>query len=150
MKILKVKARREQTSRGTHYTYPPEYDARKIQVLCYESSLPENYDKVVVRGNKDEFLIGVVDDVDASVFLTSPDIKEITKTEAMSLGEQWTKQAQKVTDEKKVLLIVAKAARGEQLTQEDKKALDPADPEQGVNLSRSFTDVLNELEQKWL
>lgn len=148
MVILKVKIKRNQTSSGTKYTYPPEYDPRKIQVLCYESMLPENYAEVVSRGNKDEYLIGCVSDGDADVFLKSKDIQEISETEAKILGEAWTRRATKITDPEKVIAVLAKSVRGETLTQTEKDSIDPNKPDSGIILSKSFTECLDELKIK--
>ena len=148
MRILKIKVRRQQTKAGTFYTYPPEYDAEKIQVICYESVLPENYKKVVERGNEEEFLIGVVRDDDASTFLCSSNVQEINREEAVTLGNQWLKQTERIADLGKVLVIMAKVCRGESLNQREKDALDPNKPEQGINLSRSIEDILQELATK--
>ena len=53
-KFLKVKIKRDETAEKTSYTYPPEYDPQKIQVMAYESGLPENLVAVQARGYKDE------------------------------------------------------------------------------------------------
>jgi len=148
MKILKIKVKREQTQVGTHYTYPPEYDPYKIQVLCYESSLPENQINVVARGNKDEFLIGCVKNIDAPQFLANPDIIEITEVEALTLGNIWTKQVEKIVDQDGLLLLLAKVAKGQELTLQEQDLLNPANPNAYIQLSRSFSDVLNELKTK--
>lgn len=144
-KILKVKIKREQTSASTHYTYPPEYDAQKIQVMVYESMMPENLQVVKDRGNKDEYLIGVVKDEDATQFLASKDIVEINYNVALNQGNQWTKQVLKMTDPEKVALICQKIANNEALTAEEKNALDADNPEPGVTKSRSFQQGLDEL-----
>ena len=46
-----------------------------------------------------------------------------------------------VRNEKKVLAITSKAARGETLTQLEKDALNPDHPEPGINKSRSWVDM---------
>lgn len=144
-KILKVKIKRDQTPERTHYTYPPEYDARKIQVMVYESILPENLQIVKDRGNKDEYLLGVVKDEDAAQFLASKDIAEINYNIALNQGNQWTKQVLKMTDPEKIALICQKVANDEALTTEEKNALDSDNPEPGVMKSKSFQEALDEL-----
>lgn len=144
MKILKVKIKRTQTEKGTHYDYPDEYDASKILVLCYESHLKENYDAVVARGNKDEFLIGAVQDEDAPAFVKSPDIVEITQTEAEQLGGQWTRQVEKIIDQGRVIAVCKKILAGTPLTQEDKDAIDPDKPAFGINRTKPFAETLSE------
>ena len=92
MKILKVKIKRTTTSgRGTHYDYPPEYDASKIQVLRYESMAAAGVSDLTVRDNNDELCIGLVKDSDAADFLKSDDITEMTKEDSITLGSKWMK-----------------------------------------------------------
>jgi len=142
-KILLVKIKRDQTPARTHYTYPPEYDAQKIQVMVYESILPENLQVVKDRGNKDEYLLGVVKDEDAAQFLASKDIAEIDYNTALNRGNQWTKQVLKVTAPEKIALIGQKTANNEALTVEEKNALNADNPEPGIIKSKSFQDGLD-------
>jgi len=145
-KILKVKIKREPIlGGGTHYVYPPEYNAKKIQVLCYESMGEE--DKVKARGDY-EYCIGVVKDEDAPAFLKSNDIVEINETKAKIDGKKWRPQTERIIDEKEVLRICAKAVSGESLTQKEKDALNPDKAEIGVNKSKSFSDLLDEYKTK--
>jgi len=151
-KLIKVRIKRNQTGGTTRYTYPTEYNAHKINVICYESILAGGYDKVRNREdehgkkNNHEYCIGVVSDIDAPQFLASPDIVEITRAEADEFfGEELDKKVEKVTDQNAVLSIAAKALRGETLTDEDKKAIDPSDSTPGVGQSRSYNDALKEL-----
>lgn len=148
MKILKIKIKRNQNSTGTHYTYPFGYDATKIHILCYESMLPENYNQIVAKGNTEELMIGVVKDEDIFSFLQSSDAIEITETEALLLGTQWTKQTEIITSSDVVLTVLAKVARNVTLTQTEKNAIDPNNSELGINLSRSFQDELIEYKMK--
>lgn len=143
-KILKIKVGRKSINGGTRYVYPPVYDASKIQVLVYESSLPENLEEVRNRGNKYEYLLGIVDEADAPRFLRSDDIEEITRQEAESLGAIWTKQQEKVTDQTAVLSILSKLARNETLTEDEQKTIDPDDDTPGISKSKSFSQVLDE------
>jgi len=141
-KILKVKIKRDQTPAGTHYTYPLEYDAKKIQVLCYEST--GELEVVQNRGNKNEYCIGVVKDEHASQFLKSKDIIEITQKNANVLGRKWRPQREKIIDQEKVMMILAKIGQGKGLTQIEKDALNPDKAEAGINKSVLFDDLLNE------
>ena len=145
MHILKMKIARNQTAGRTRYTYPKEYDATKVRFgPFYESSLPENFTKVVTRGNTDEFILIGVSDKDAPSFLANPDAKELSYDDSLVLGNAWTKQIERVTNPDKVLAFVAKAVRGETLTNDEKAALDPNSQEPGVNKSKAFKDTLDE------
>jgi len=143
-KILKIKVKREPLEKGgTHYVYPPEYDSGKISVLCYESF--GDAAAVMARGKYNyEYCIGVVDSKDAPAFLKSPDIEELTKEEAIPLGDKWLPQTERILDQQKVLLILAKNARGAELTQNDLNALDPDHPESGIGKGKSFSERLTE------
>jgi len=150
-KILKIKIKRTQTAGGTHYDYPPEYDSQKIQVLTYETSNPDNIQAVVDRGNKDEYLIGIVKDADAPQFLASVDVEEIDYDAALNLGNRWTKRALKIMDPEKVALICQKIAdkanvnreMSAVLTVDELGALDADNPEPGIMKSKSFQERLD-------
>lgn len=146
-KIVKIKVKREVEGGTTHYVYPPEYDAKKIQVLCYESV--GDVDTVVARDSIDsknsyEYLIGVVSDKDFVQFSKSKDVEEVDYATACVHGRKWRPQVEKILDNNKVLSILSKAARGEVLTQADKDVLDPNKPDRGVNKSKLFDDLLSE------
>ena len=145
MKLLKVKIKRTQANGATHYEYPPEYNPKKFQVLCYETQLTGKYDEVVGRGNTDEYVIGMVADGEETVFLYSPDIVEIKKNECDAfLGVDLDKKVQKITDQDAVIKVLAKSAKKEELTPEDFKVLDPKDQTAGITESKSYNDVLKE------
>ena len=145
MKLLKVKIKRTQNAGSTHYEYPPEYNPKKFQVLCYETQLEGKYDAVVGRGNTDEYVIGFVPDGEETVFLYSPDITEINKSEVDAfLGADLDKKVQKITDQDAVLSVLAKSAKKEVLTEADLKVLDPKDATAGITESKSYNDVLKE------
>lgn len=145
MKVLKVHIQRDRNEARTHYTYPPEYDAQKIQVLAYESSLQKNFLKVVERGDIDEYLIGVVKDEDAPKFLKSSHIEEIDTDTTLELGEDWTETVERITDPIKVMTALKKMKAGESLTPEEDDAINPDNPALGVSRSRSFRDHLAEI-----
>ena len=150
-KLLKVKIKRMQGGGKTSYTYPTGYDAQKINVISYESTLTGGYDKVVNREdskgekNNHEFCIGIVDDANAAQFLGSKDIVEITKAEAgIYFGEDFDKKEEKVSDTNSVLVVLAKQARGEMLSENDLKVIDPNDVTSGIIKSKSFNEVLTQ------
>ena len=145
MKLIKLKISRDQNASRTHYTYPKEYDATKVRFgPFYESSLSENLVKVVARGNTDEFILFGVLDEDAPNFLVNPKAQKLSYDDALALGNTWTKQIERITNPNKTLAVVAKAVRGETLTQAEKAALDPNNQESGINKSKTFKDMLDE------
>lgn len=148
-----MRIRRSNDGGSTHYDYPPSYDAYKIAFgPIYESGLPEIAKEAQDRDADDEFIIIGVKDEDLNQFLQSNKEEksghifttvEITKEEAVVYGERWTKQSEKL-DDKIILPIVAKVARGEKLTQKEKDALDPNHKEPGITKTKSFTEDLDE------
>jgi len=145
-KILKVKVKRTSNpGGGTHYDFPEVWDKEKISVLAMESATPEEGQKVLDRGNKDEYFLAVVKRVeDETQFLASPDISELTRDEAIALGSVYRPQRIKTLDQDKVNQIFAKSAIKEELTQQDIDALNPDHPEKGLNKGQSFTELLDE------
>jgi len=142
VKILRVKAKRDKTNGVTRYTYPAQYDAKKINVLQYESMSDDGLDDIKARGMKDGYLIGVVSDEDAPEFLKSRDIVEIDFETAVTLGTRWRKIVDTITDPSRVINILAKKARGIDLEEVDVNAIDPLKPELGINRRMSFREKL--------
>lgn len=142
VKYFKINIQRSHPEEGrTHYTYPKEYDPKKIQVLAYEST--ECEDDVKERGDTEEYLIGAVADTDAEIF--SKIGEELNEAEINTLGDKWTKQVEKITDQEAVLKICAKAALGETLTDDEKAAINPDSETKGINKSKSFSAGLADI-----
>ena len=145
MILLKIKVKRQKIDGGTRYTYPPQYDASKIQVMCYESSLPENYQIVMDRGNDYEYLIGAVKDIDAPRFLSGFDVEQLTELQTLELGNQWTKPAIIINDPEKVIEICQKIIANISLTQIEKDAIDPSKSTSGIIIKGKFIDAIANL-----
>lgn len=147
-KVLKVKIGRNKTAAKTSYSYPKEYDPKKFQVLCYESMVTHKLADVVGRDatpGGHEYVLGFVKDEDVAGFLVSPDIVEVNRTETEEfLGADLEKSTEKITDTNAVMLVLAKVARNEILTEEDKKTIDSSDATAGVSKSRTLKDALDE------
>lgn len=155
MKLIKVKIKRERIQGGgTHYVYPPQWNAEKLNsgFLLYESG--ELYNDVVDRGDNDEYVLIGVKDEDANGFLQIDghekdefifEAKEITKAKAIEDCDNWIVPRERMTDQAKVLSILAKVARGEELTQEEKDAIDPSKPNIGISMTENLTQMLDKL-----
>jgi hypothetical protein len=144
-KILKVRLQRDQTEKGTSYTFPLEYESAKITVLAYETiDKTERYDEVVARGNDHEFLIGIVDELDAPAFLASDDIIELTRGEAETLGDTWIDQRIKINDMETLLPILEKIGTDVTLSQAEKDAINPDSVATGLTRTKTFTASLAE------
>lgn len=142
MIILKIKAvLTPNVGGGIHYNYPAEYDPEKITVLCYEHVGDKG--AVVDRGTVDEYLIGVVSDEDAVQFLKSDQITQMSVEDAHVQGRQWRPQVDKILDQSKVISILAKSVRGDNLSPDDLRAIDPDDPTPGINKSEIFDNLLS-------
>lgn len=145
-KILKVKMRQAKTPGSTHNDYPPEYDAKKIQVVAYGGHEE-------VDGQHYGYCIGVVSDGDASDFLAGEDIEEIAVDDANMLGREWRPRRMTIVVPDAIINWVKNhrqqirdfvqnnpghwASRG-------LRALDPDDDEPGIQWSQLF-DI-----EKWL
>ena len=153
MKFLKLSIRRRKIENKTQYDYPtPHYEAAKAKILVYEGGLEVNAQVARDRGKDDELVLVGVDDGDLAQFLKADryekdgftyGAEEIDLDAMKSIGDIYTGQAIKITDENKVMQICAKAALGETLTQEDKDALDPTKSDvSGIIKTEKFSDGL--------
>ena len=145
-KILKIKVGRTLHGAASHYNYPSEYDANKIEVVAYEHfQVQERMDEVIARGGAYIYCIGVVEDINAAAFLKSDDITELTTEEAETLGTTYIRQVKKITDADIVVSVIEKFSKSIVLTPEEEKAIDPNDDStKGITLSKSFVTKLSE------
>ena len=144
-KLLKVKIKRAQDAGGTHYEYPKEYDPRKFQVLCYETQLTDRLNVVKNRGNNNEYVLGFVEEEFIGGFLKNPDIELLTRVEGeVFIGADLHKSEEKIVNQNKVLLALAKSARGQRLTKKEEDMLDPENKEPGINKTKTLHEVLDE------
>ena len=142
MKLIKLKIHREYNNGSTRFFYPKEYDSSKIKFgPIYESHDPENEKKVRARGNWEHIIIGIEEGY-AKEFLRCPDAEEISEEDAKKLGHVWLPQYEVVKNPSKVLSILAKHARGQQLSQSDINVITPENSEMGLNRSPSFEELL--------
>jgi len=152
MKIVKMKIKREMGGGKTHYVYPkPYYDRDKVRFLIYEKD-------ALARGEDWQYILIGVKDADLAGFLGANGhvvsnftftAVEIDRDAAIIDGEEWAPQTEKITDQSKLLKIIAKYMRKEELTEKEKDALDQDKPEKGINKSKSFTESLDEAMAKF-
>jgi len=154
MKLIKMKINRVGKDGATHYTYPPQYDPQKVRFgPIYEGGLYDVvYSDILPRNADDEFILIGVDDADFVEFMKANGhvqngftfaAEEVNRTKSLEMGNKWTKRVEKIVDEAKVIMILAKVARKETLTQEEKNAIDPESIESGINKSASFQESLD-------
>lgn len=136
MKILKVKMDVTQTENKnqTSYKYPVEYDATKnVGFLIYGTGSELNY------------CITCVKDIDSNSWLESKNITEISNEQALEFGNAHTKQIEQIIDKQKVISILAnQALTGNELSQLDKDTLNPGSSEIGINITKPWSEYLNE------
>jgi len=138
MKVFEVKIAKKRTTEGCGFVWPEWWKEvyESVNVMAYQD-----------EGLAVEGAVCVCDDKTWELIAAKKDkaIALLTTAQANEKGRAWRPQVTSVTDEQKVLLIVAKAAQGTALTTDELKALDPEDDTPGVGKSRLFTieDSLN-------
>jgi hypothetical protein len=146
MILFKIKIKRERQGTSTHYEYPASYDASKVVFgPVYEPN-------VRGQGRPDQLCLVGVREQDAAAFGTGHgqthgdhvfEVTEVSYDEALGFGNAWIKVYDRVVDQNKVTMILAKQARGVTLSAEELSALDPASSETGINRSKSFKEMLD-------
>jgi len=136
-KIIKAKVYYTKDASGTHYSggYPKNWQANKIAVMGYGDAGEDErgtYDIVMGLIREDDYATQLISDNPGVVW-------EIQKDEANEFGDKyWRPQTVKILDQRKVIEILAKAVRGEKLTQKERDAIDPEKPERGLNKTKKF------------
>lgn len=152
MRLLKITVQVNREEGRTHYTYPqPDYDKLKIVFgPIYEGGMDKNCEEIWNRpgntkDNHDEYiLVGVLDNGKIEEVLQNLVFEEITEQECLDCGNRWTGVSQTITDQDKIIQILVKFARKELLTVQEENALNPENPELGINRSKTFQESLEE------
>ncbi len=144
MHTFEVTIKKHRKVGQTEFTWPEWWNevVQDVDVVAYE----DNPNK---RGHITEGAICVCDDETWAKIEAKHDpmITERTVEEANERGRKWRPQVERIVDDKAVLSVLAKAVRGEALSDEDKHVLDPDHPAKGVNKSPAF-DVAKIMEEK--
>lgn len=137
MKLIKVKTTITQKDGVTYRAYPPEYDATKINVLCYgdEQVDPADY----------EYCICAVDDEYAPELLKAKVASEIDEVETLAFGEKHRPAVEVINNPKAVIDVVKKVVKSEVLSKEDLAVLDPTNTKAGIIKTPTFTERFNVL-----
>jgi len=138
MKILKIKIERLRVPGHTRYRYPPQYSPEKIIVVGYETMSQIGLKQVEDRGDKFEYLIGIVKDIDAPGFLRSEAVEEISREEALKTARHWIDQVATISDQTSVLRVLCKNALGKELVDEDLAIIDIENHVHGINQTPDF------------
>lgn len=140
MKILKAKVSINRWNGSTNYHYPWAWlsNKEKIPAILYPSN---RNDEIIENGQLYQIVYPIVPDDVATELLKDSNFSLPTRPEIESYANKHYPIKDSITDDKKILTILAKVARKESLTLEDEKALDPNSPEKGINKSRSWLEV---------
>ena len=143
-RYIKLKIGRKVTGNLITYTYPEDYNPELIDVVSYESFNPANVPVIEERGNDHEYLIAVIDDIhpDNKRLMAHPDCLEMDIKEIKSACTCFSAQKDMITDRDKVLLVLAKSARGEELTADDLAAIDPNHAAPGINSPAAVAEII--------
>lgn len=134
MKILKVKVRKLRTPSSCRFIYPDAWKAKKIHVLAWGPGKG--------MGEQVEECLCVAEETVAEQLVSSGEAVELPKAQANVLGRKWKPRRARITLEEKVISLVEKLLRGEQLTTQERDILDPDKPEEGINRGPEF-DIEN-------
>jgi len=145
MKVIKVKVYYTQDAQGTHYGggYPPEWDAQRIGFIVY---CQKDRDQ---KGTFQWVLATVPDDLYQKMIKNKERCFPVTKEEAIELGNKFRPKREVITDQYRIMKILLKKTRGEKLTPQEEKAIDPDHPERGVNRTKSVEEIWKEQGVTW-
>lgn len=140
MKIIKAKIYYTKDKKGTHYSggYPKTWEAEKIPFILYGDT------DVDTNGKNIQWVFTIVPEDIYDKMIQDEQCQFCSKEESLAMGDKYYSTREKITDNEKILKILAKTAREEILTEDEKNALNPDHPESGVNKSKSFEDICNE------
>jgi len=135
MRTFEVKIKKNRKAKECGLTWPDWWNEvyQKVDVVAYEDH-PE------ALGHKTEGCVCVTNEETWALIAAKndPAVTLLTETTANEKGRAWRPQVTRVTDQEKMLLLVAKVARDGKLTADEKAALDPDDPSLGIGKSRLF------------
>ena len=143
MRAIKAKVYFTKTPAGTSYSggYPASWDSARIPYIAYCD---------VGNDGKDfHNVLAFVPDDKYDEMIADPQVEAIDNVNAKTLADTHRPQVDKIIDQSKILLILAKQARGETLTVKELGALDADSPELGVSKSKSFDEFCTEYEVSW-
>ena len=142
MKILKVKIEITHDNGATQYIgYPKIWldNKEKIKEILYPSN---RTDEVGEGGKLYQIVYPILPDDLYEQMKTLPICSEPDPAELAAYSDKHAPQAERITDEKKVIAILAKTARGEVLAKADKDALDPENSTPGITKSKRWVDEI--------
>lgn len=130
MKFARVEITKTRTAEGTRFTYPPEWDASKINVVAYEDN----------GGAVESCVCVIADDVYAATLIASTAATEVTQAGAETDARTYRGEPTIVNNEARVIVIVNKLLANTQaknkmaavLSTTEMNALDENSTEPGI------------------
>ena len=137
MKIVKVRIRRGGTNENM-MVYPARYRAQEVDRNGFGPTMMGlAYEGRIGRGANEEYCIICLEDALADIYARDPNMEVIEPDDADALMEQWRKDnglpEEYVSDPNRVQAIIAKRLIGMELSEEDKRAMDPDDSCPGLS-----------------
>ena len=144
MKILKVKIEVTHEGGATQYVgYPKEWldNKSKISIILYPQ---DRTDEVMENGKIYHIVYPILPDDVYDLMKGLPICSEPNLDELTTYSDKHMPQITKITDQDKVLSILAKVALDEKLTKEDRDALNPENSARGISKSKRWIDNLKD------
>jgi hypothetical protein len=144
MKILKVKIEVTHNNGATQYVgYPKEWldNKEKISNILYPG---DRTDEVGEGGKLYQIVYPVLPDDLYDKMKNLPICSEPNLAELTAYSDKHAPQVERITDENKVIGILAKTAQGKVLTKADKDALDPENPTPGITKTKRWIDEIKQ------
>lgn len=144
MKIIKAKVYIEQDENSTRYVgYPTLWmqNKEKIPHIIYPR---DRSDQATDRVGTYQTIYAVVDDAVYDVLIQDPQCSTPTRNEIVDYQNKHEPKEYVIEDQAIVTSILAKQARGDKLTLEERNALDPEKAERGITKSKQFLEVAKE------
>jgi hypothetical protein len=131
MHVFEVIIKKDRKPGQTDFIWPEWWKevAEKVDVVVYEDA-----------GKPREGAICVCDDETWDLIAAKKDkgIAKLSEEEANAKGRAWRPQTTVVTNQVAAIKAASKVALGKELTDEEKKALDPDDPTPGISKTPLF------------
>lgn len=133
MKVIKAKVKVTHDGGGTHYVYPAVWldNVSRIPMITYPN---DRTDEVVEIDNEYQIVYPVVpDDLYTEMLATNPEVFSVAdQMEFESYSDKHYPQKEVINDTDAVLLVLAKAQKGEVLTQTENDIIDPRSMTAGI------------------
>lgn len=143
MKVIKAKIKVTHDGGATQYVYPKLWmdNVSRIPQVTYPN---DRSDEVIDKSETFQIVYPVVpDDLYEEMLTKEPDVFSVAdQIEFEAYSDKHYPQKEIITDTNAVLVVLARAQKGEVLTQGDKDILDPNSPVQGISRTERVVDTV--------